>query len=238
MTQTGGSSGSARRSRTSGRLSSPTTRRSRCCGPTSSAGTSRSACSSRASAPTPPTTSSARSPPAIRPSRCSRPRDPSLASVPQAGGARVTVRLASFNVENLFDRAKALATPTWAEGRPALAAFERFNVLAAGASYSDADKAEMLSALETLQILKRSAVGNLRLNTNPFDAWALLRENRGDFLGQPRTGSAEVVALGRGDWIGWVELISEPVDETAIRMTAGRQLAGCGHLRAPQERRR
>jgi endonuclease/exonuclease/phosphatase family metal-dependent hydrolase len=132
----------------------------------------------------------------------------------------VTVRLASFNVENLFDRAKALATPTWAEGRPALAAFERFNVLAAGATYSDAEKAEMLSALETLEILKRSAVGNLRLNTNPFDAWALLRENRGDFLGQPRTGSAEVVALGRGDWIGWVELISEPVDETAIRMTA------------------
>ncbi|HKX70821.1 MAG TPA: endonuclease/exonuclease/phosphatase family protein [Acidimicrobiales bacterium] len=132
----------------------------------------------------------------------------------------MTVRLASFNVENLFDRAKALATPTWAEGRPALAAFERFNVLAAGATYSDADKAEMLSALETLEILKRSAAGNLRFNTHPFDAWALLRENRGDFLRQPRTGSAEVVALGRGDWIGWVELISEPVDETAIRMTA------------------
>ncbi|HLM29347.1 MAG TPA: endonuclease/exonuclease/phosphatase family protein [Acidimicrobiales bacterium] len=132
----------------------------------------------------------------------------------------MTVRLASFNVENLFDRAKALATPTWAEGRPALAAFERFNVLAAGATYSDTDKAEMLSALEILEILKRSAAGNLRLNTNPFDAWALLRENRGDFLRQPRTGSAEVVALGRGDWIGWVELTSEPVDETAIRMTA------------------
>ena len=121
----------------------------------------------------------------------------------------MTVRLASFNVENLFDRAKALATPTWAEGRPALAAFERFNVLAAGATYSDAHKAEMVSALETLEILKRSAAGNLRLNTNPFDAWALLRENRGDFLRQPRTGSAEVVALGRGDWIGWVELISD-----------------------------
>ncbi len=132
----------------------------------------------------------------------------------------MTVRLASFNVENLFDRAKALNTQTWDEGRPALAAFERFNVLAAGATYSDTDKAEMLSALETLEILKRSAAGNLRLNPNPFSAWALLRENRGDFLRQPRTGSAEVVALGRGDWIGWVELIAESVDETAIRMTA------------------
>jgi hypothetical protein len=30
----------------------------------------------------------------------------------------------------------------------------------------------------------------------------------------------EIVADGRGDWIGWVQLAKEAVDETATRMTA------------------
>ena len=29
-----------------------------------------------------------------------------------------------------------------------------------------------------------------------------------------------IVATGRGDWLGWVELTIEPVDETSTRMTA------------------
>ena len=132
----------------------------------------------------------------------------------------MTVRLASFNVENLFARAKALNLTTWAQGQPVLAAFDRFNTLAAHAEYTEADKAEMLTALAVMEILKRDGVGRLVLNPNPFTAWALLRENRGDFLKQPRNGGAEIVAVGRSSWIGWAELITEPVDETATRMTA------------------
>ncbi len=67
----------------------------------------------------------------------------------------MTLRLATFNVENLFERAKALNTTTWAEGQPVLQAFERFNTLANNAVYSQADKQAMLEALETLQILQR-----------------------------------------------------------------------------------
>jgi endonuclease/exonuclease/phosphatase family metal-dependent hydrolase len=130
------------------------------------------------------------------------------------------LRLATFNVENLFDRAKALNTTTWAEGRPILEAFDQFNTLANQASYSDADKQAMLAALETLKVLQRTPAGSLRLNRNPFNAWALLRENRGDFLKQPRSGDVQIVASGRSDWIGWAELISETVNETAVRMTA------------------
>lgn len=132
----------------------------------------------------------------------------------------MTLRLATFNVENLFARAKALNLTTWAEGQPVLAAFDRFNSLAAYAEYSEQDKAEMLTALTVLEILKRDNVGRLVLNPKPFTAWALLRENRGDFLKQPRNGSAEIVAIGRSSWIGWVELITEPVNETGTRMTA------------------
>ena len=99
------------------------------------------------------------------------------------------LRLATFNVENLFDRAKALNTTTWEEGRPVLAAFDRFNTLANQAVYSEADKQAMLEALETLQVLQRTSAGSLRFNRNPFNAWALLRENRGDFIKQPRSGT-------------------------------------------------
>jgi endonuclease/exonuclease/phosphatase family metal-dependent hydrolase len=130
------------------------------------------------------------------------------------------LRLATFNVENLFDRAKALNTTTWAEGRPILEAFDQFNTLANQTSYSDADKQAMLAALDTLKVLQRTPAGSLRLNRNPFNAWALLRENRGDFLKQPRSGDVQIVASGRSDWIGWAELISETVNETAVRMTA------------------
>jgi endonuclease/exonuclease/phosphatase family metal-dependent hydrolase len=130
------------------------------------------------------------------------------------------LRLATFNVENLFNRAKALDTTTWDEGEPVLQAFDRFNTVANHAVYTDDDKQAMLAALETLQVLERTSAGSLRFNRNPFDAWALLRENRGDFIKQPRSGDVQIVALGRSDWIGWVELLSETVDETAVRMTA------------------
>lgn len=132
----------------------------------------------------------------------------------------MTLRLASFNVENLFARAKALNLATWAQGQPVLAAFDQFNTLAAHAEYTEDDKARMLTALAVLEILKHDRAGRLMVNPEPASAWAWLRENRGDFLKQPRNGSAEIVAAGRGSWIGWVELITEPVNETATRMTA------------------
>ncbi len=132
----------------------------------------------------------------------------------------MTIRLATYNVENLFARAKALDTATWTEGQPALEAFERFNKIAAKKVYTDADKKEMLQALVTLRVLVQTENG-VRLNKNQFDnAWALLRENRGDFLVAPRDKEPRVVASGRGDWVGWVELMVEPVDEIAVQMTA------------------
>ena len=129
------------------------------------------------------------------------------------------MRLASFNVENLFARAKALDTTTWVEGEPALAAFERFNTIAAKPEYSEQDKSDLLAQLLILQVLIPTQNG-ARLNPNPFGAWALLRENRGDFLVAPNNAVPRIVATGRADWSGWVELITEPVDEVGIRMTA------------------
>ncbi len=129
------------------------------------------------------------------------------------------MRLASFNVENLFARAKALDTTTWPEGAPALKAYEVFNTIAAKPVYTEQDKSGMLAALLSLGVLVTTPAG-IRLNPEPFQAWALLRENRGDFLVAPADAAPRITATGRADWSGWVELITEPVDEVAIQMTA------------------
>jgi hypothetical protein len=50
----------------------------------------------------------------------------------------MTVRFASFNVENLFARPKALNLLTWEAGRPILDAYAEFNSLIALADYTPA----------------------------------------------------------------------------------------------------
>jgi endonuclease/exonuclease/phosphatase family metal-dependent hydrolase len=130
------------------------------------------------------------------------------------------MRLATFNVENLFARAKAMGGTVREAGAPALAAFETFNRVAGHEVYTDEDKTAMLDALLTLGVLVATRDGR-RLNPRQFEtAWALLRENRGDFLAAPADREPRIVARGRADWTGWVELTVEPVDELTTRMTA------------------
>ena len=116
------------------------------------------------------------------------------------------MRLASFNVENLFARAKALDTTTWAEGEPALAAFDRFNTVAARAEYTDQDKADMLAELLTLRSWCRPRPA-LRLNPNPFGpgrccgrtAATSSSHRTTRSRGSSPTGRARLVGLGRAD---------------------------------------
>ncbi len=69
-------------------------------------------------------------------------------------------------------------------------------------------------------ITRASSDGRLIRQPNTAAQLALLRENRGDFMIERRATGIEIVATGRADWIGWLELVLEPVDEVAIRMTA------------------
>src|SRR5688572_20870292 len=48
----------------------------------------------------------------------------------------------------------------------------------------------------------------------------MLRQNRGDVVKRPKAGPVQIVASGRKDCIGWVELKVEDVNEIATRMTA------------------
>lgn len=121
-----------------------------------------------------------------------------------------TFRIASYNVENLFERPRAMRLGTWEQGRPILEQHARINELINQAQYSAADKAEMLDLLTKLGLNGSDEGG-------PF---ARLRQVREKLVKRPPGKSVEIVANGRSDWIGWVELKTEPVDELAMRHTA------------------
>jgi endonuclease/exonuclease/phosphatase family metal-dependent hydrolase len=133
--------------------------------------------------------------------------------------ARVVV--ASYNVENLFARPKAFDTSDRSVGEPILAAYHEFNSPAAAEVYTDADRARMRALLVKLDVYTEKE-GVVRRNQTRDPKWAWLRKNRGTFDREPKdtTKSVEIIAGGRGDWIGWVELAKEPVDEVGTRTTA------------------
>ncbi|HEY9629091.1 MAG TPA: endonuclease/exonuclease/phosphatase family protein [Coleofasciculaceae cyanobacterium] len=119
------------------------------------------------------------------------------------------MRIAAFNVENLFSRVRAMNLEDWEAGKPILTEYSRLNHLLLQPEYTPATKAEILESLGRLGLLKSDT-----------SQYAILRQNRGELLKRPRDASPEVVAGGRGDWIGWVELKTEPVNEIAMKMTA------------------
>jgi endonuclease/exonuclease/phosphatase family metal-dependent hydrolase len=131
----------------------------------------------------------------------------------------MTVRFASFNVENLFARPKAFNQTTWAEGQPIVDAFREFNELIAQVDYSAADKARMVELLLLVDVY-RTDNGVVRRYRTPTPKWAWLRANRGTFDVEHKTTGVEIIADHRVDWMGWLELATEPVDELATRMTA------------------
>jgi endonuclease/exonuclease/phosphatase family metal-dependent hydrolase len=119
------------------------------------------------------------------------------------------MRIASFNVENLFSRARAMNLAEWADGKDILAEFSKLNTRIQKPVYSAADKQAILDSL-----------AKLGLSKSDESKFARLRQTRGRLVKRPRGGATEVVAAGRADWVGWLELMSEPVNEIATQMTA------------------
>lgn len=130
------------------------------------------------------------------------------------------IRLASYNVENLFQRARILNRNEWvdsdgsgsrlAAARALLDATAKLNALLAEPVYTPAIKTQILATLDVLGLLQSDET-----------KFVILRRNRGDLLRRPKNGDpVEVVAEGRSDWIGWVELKTEAVSEIATENTA------------------
>lgn len=121
----------------------------------------------------------------------------------------MTIRLATYNVENLFSRAKAM-NRSRAEGKPYLEDVSRLNELISNDKYSDKDKVEMLS------IMKR----NDGLLTKSKSEFIILQEIRGKLKKKPKSADYEIVPDGRADWVGWFELTPDTIEETSTENTA------------------
>ena len=120
------------------------------------------------------------------------------------------MKIAAYNVENLFDRAKAFNEES-TEAQRVVKEEAELNALLENPEYTPATKKRILVLLKSLGILKA--------DEGPF---VILRKIRGQFIKRPRNnGPVEIVANGRGDWIGWVELKTTHVNEIAI-MNTGR----------------
>lgn len=132
------------------------------------------------------------------------------------------MRLASYNLENLFDRPKAMNSDLWtagggegdfadriADGRAILNLYSSVNALLRKHVYTAEDKQDIVRGLISLG-----------LEHSDDSRFVRLRQNRGRLLRRPSQGGLQIVANGRGDWVGWIELEREPVDEKATRNTA------------------
>lgn len=119
------------------------------------------------------------------------------------------MRISSFNVESLFDRPIAMNQPTWGDGRVALEQQAKVNALLGETTYTASIKAQVVTLLTELGLDK----------SDDGHGFAMLRQNRGRLVSRSG-GVLAVVANGRDDWVGWVELKTEPVNETATLNTA------------------
>jgi hypothetical protein len=64
------------------------------------------------------------------------------------------MRIATFNVENLFIRVKVMNRSDWDEGRQVLNDYSALNNLFRKDNYSDSDKNKMVSLLQRLGLEK------------------------------------------------------------------------------------
>lgn len=119
------------------------------------------------------------------------------------------MRLAVYNVENLFDRAKVMNLESWDDGRSVLNDFAELSGLLGQIVYDPADKARMVALLIKFGLAKQD-----------MGPYVILRRNRGGLLARPRTGGLTITANGRADWVGSFELRDEPIAHAAVRNTA------------------
>lgn len=122
----------------------------------------------------------------------------------------MSLRIATFNVENLFNRPAAMNLEKWEDGQKYIDDCARLNLLLNKDTYTAEDKEEILKGLEEYGLDKVWGKSE----------YLELKKIRGKLLRYPKNKPAEVIASGRKDWVGWVELTKKHIDDEAIRNTA------------------
>ena len=122
------------------------------------------------------------------------------------------MRLATFNVENLFDRPRIMNLPKWTDGAKVLKDYARLTDLIGQDVYSSSQKKEMLTIM--------GRYPGLSSPQKKDSTYIRLRDIRGAFLKKPQGKPVEIAAAGRSSWIGWFELNTDPLSEVATENTA------------------
>jgi endonuclease/exonuclease/phosphatase family metal-dependent hydrolase len=118
------------------------------------------------------------------------------------------MKLASFNVENLFSRPRVFHRGDWQKGRPILEAYGRVSTLLEAPAYTPAIKGRIVEGLR--------ALGLDKADENRF---VILRQNRSKLV-QRTNGTLVVRAAGRADWVGFLELQTDLASEPCLHNTA------------------
>jgi endonuclease/exonuclease/phosphatase family metal-dependent hydrolase len=120
------------------------------------------------------------------------------------------MKLATYNVENLYERPRVMNLDTWADGKECLEDYTKLNTLIQKEKYTQSVKGDLIA------IMKKYP-GLLTKGTSKF---ITLRENHGKLLRKPKNGPVEIAVDGRNDWLGWFDLETESVKETTVENTA------------------
>ena len=107
------------------------------------------------------------------------------------------IRIATFNLENLFTRPAAMNLATDAAGRQAIEDHATANAIVRKEAYTAADKARLIALSQTY---------GWHLLNPPTSALVQLQKVRGALFKKPQNGPLQIVANGRADWTGWFEL--------------------------------
>ena len=122
------------------------------------------------------------------------------------------MRIGSFNVENLFRRARALNEATWQQTKPVLEDYKRFCEIIAKDTYTAKDKQDLIRTLLKYNLKDRNAAK---------ETYFTLREVRERLFKVPKgQKTPEIVANGRADWDGCLDLKREDVTGEAVENTA------------------
>jgi endonuclease/exonuclease/phosphatase family metal-dependent hydrolase len=127
----------------------------------------------------------------------------------------MSLRIATFNVENLFTRPRAMKDGMGQAGQDAIDDNAELNRIVAKAVYDDADKARLIELDQTYGFSALSP---------PSNALVELNKIRGRLYSRSQAGVVTVVAAGRGAWTGWFFLRQDDVTWEATFNT-GRVLA-------------
>lgn len=125
------------------------------------------------------------------------------------------MRVATFNLENLFTRPTALNGTTDADGRRAIEDHAVLNSIIRKEIYNADDKKRLKTLAKRYGFHERNP---------PRDALVKLNKVRGALFKQPKGKPLEIVASGRGDWTGWFELREDDIEWEATYNT-GRVIA-------------